>query len=215
MNAYTPLLYKTDTYEITIFTKPSFKAVVKDLIEGKEQELNLLSFGNWLEKHRDELPLKIYTEIRSIVDSEVSKRFDFAAHKLGITDLNRKLKESLQALKTASLLIGEGLLQDLPEQTKDLALQLISSKIDKLMQISNDKHSLLKNIAFIVDYDIPTHKRFAFYSSLKRELKKYGYFLASRSTMSVVFTKDPLLAVTVYLIAIRYGKANLRIAFSL
>jgi len=63
------------------------------------------------------------------------------------------------------------------------------------------------NKVFIVDYDIPVERRGAFYKALERLRKRLG--IHKWSTMSVLITEDYHLAIQVYRLANRYGRANL------
>ena len=60
---------------------------------------------------------------------------------------------------------------------------------------------------YIVDYDIPVERRGAFYKALERLRKRLG--ISSWSTQSVLITDNYSLAVQVYRLATRYGRANL------
>lgn len=68
---------------------------------------------------------------------------------------------------------------------------------------------------FIVDYDVPREpqsKRQAFYRQLSKIKQKMGLF-GKMSTMSVVVTADRTLATEIYLLAKKYGRANLYLGF--
>lgn len=68
---------------------------------------------------------------------------------------------------------------------------------------------------YIIDYDIPIRplrKRRAFYRGLAKLKKQMGLF-GKMSTMSVVVTADRTLATEIYLLAKKYGRANLYLGF--
>ena len=66
---------------------------------------------------------------------------------------------------------------------------------------------------YLVEYDIPVERRFAFYKALSRFKEKERRFFTS--TQSVIIIDDRSLAFKVYSLAKRYGKANIWIATKL
>ena len=65
----------------------------------------------------------------------------------------------------------------------------------------------MSNERFLIEYDIPLEKRFAFYKALQRLKQRTQRFFTS--TASVVILDDEGLAWQVYRLAKRYGKANI------
>jgi len=60
---------------------------------------------------------------------------------------------------------------------------------------------------YLIEYDIPTERRYAFYKALQRLKQRTQRFFTS--TASVVILDDEGLAWQVYKLAKKYGKANI------
>lgn len=66
---------------------------------------------------------------------------------------------------------------------------------------------------YLVEYDIPVERRFAFYKALSRFKEKERRFFTS--TQSVIIIDDKELAWKIYHLAKRYGKTNIWVATKL